>query len=643
MAETMVVLTEPGRVAAELRWAQRVGAACGSDRLVVVCCRIDAEAEPLHPVDPGGAEHWDFGLAGEAIEAAESLDGVATDVLFMRDPEPADTIIREIRRRDIHSLVIAADGLWPAEAPQSQLVGKLLRTAPCRAVLLDPNGTDGRSCKSVAASMGRPGAGGALQLAAAVAGAAATVVPVLAVAEFSEDAAEVGRRELAMFLRDAGIDESTPGVEPKVALADAYPEGLLQGAAGCDLVVIGGGGGRILRELRTTERAFHPAGAAPAPAIAVCRPAPRQYRRLRHLRAAVKAWLPELALADRIELFERVGGGARWNADFAIMIGLATVIASLGLKIDSIPVIIGAMLVAPLMTPLIGAGLALAQGNVGLFRRSITATILGLITGLTLSTLVGLVTLKGDLPLEVAVRGQPHLLDLLIALASGIAAAYAFSRATVAEAVAGVAIAAALVPPLAAVGIALSYGRIIVAEGAAILLVTNLAAIILGAAFTFSVLGARGTRIRAKPTTWVRRVVLALVVLVVLLLLPLGVGLADKMAAGQVRPMAFPLSKRVRDAIQARVDIAPGVDIVMMGRSGVTEINTIAILLSADRPVAGTLTDDLRDIVSGIRGRGTTARIMVLQKAEIHDDRPEDPPTKNASTPASGKNRLMAD
>ena len=87
---------------------------------------------------------------------------------------------------------------------------------------------------------------------------------------------------------------------------------------------------------------------------------------------AAYTFLAELAdtLADRISLFDRIQGGSRLTADFIAMIGLSVLIASFGLMADNASVVIGAMLVAPFMTPLIGVGLALAQGNLALMKRS---------------------------------------------------------------------------------------------------------------------------------------------------------------------------------------------------------------------------------------------------------------------------------
>ena len=158
--------------------------------------------------------------------------------------------------------------------------------------------------------------------------------------------------------------------------------------------------------------------------------------------------LPPMESGDRKALVERVEAGAVGGVDFLVMMVMSAGLASLGLLEDSTAVVIGAMLVAPLMGPLIGAGLALDQADLSLFRKSVWVAILGLLMGLLVSLVIGLLNPGFEPSLEIEARGNPDLLDLGIASLSGFVAAYAFGRPGVASSLAGVAIAAALVPPL---------------------------------------------------------------------------------------------------------------------------------------------------------------------------------------------------
>ena len=156
---------------------------------------------------------------------------------------------------------------------------------------------------------------------------------------------------------------------------------------------------------------------------------------------------PKLDRDGRIELFGRIETGAQGGVDYVVMMMLSSSLASLGLIEGATAVVIGAMLVAPLMGPLIGAGLALVQGNLRFFRKSIGVTFVGIGIALAVSACIGLINPGFEPSLEIEARGTPDLFDLAIAFVSGMDAAYASGCPNVAGTLAGVAIAAALVPP----------------------------------------------------------------------------------------------------------------------------------------------------------------------------------------------------
>ena len=179
--------------------------------------------------------------------------------------------------------------------------------------------------------------------------------------------------------------------------------------------------------------------------------------------------------------------------------------------------VIGAMLIAPLMGPLLGAGFALVQGNLELMRRSVTSALLGIMLALAIATLIGAINPGFEPTMEVEARGRP---DLFVAFFSGVIAAYAQCRTSLSNSLAGVAIAAALLPPLAVIGISLMLLEIEIAIFAAILLTTNLVAIVLGAASVFWLVGVQA-RGKAGGRPWVRSVLLTLLLLAVALTAPL--------------------------------------------------------------------------------------------------------------------------
>ena len=231
--------------------------------------------------------------------------------------------------------------------------------------------------------------------------------------------------------------------------------------------------------------------------------------------------VPNLDTKERTLLYSGLDEGAVCNSDFLLMMCLSTAIAALGLLINSPAVIIGAMVVAPLMTPLIAAGCALVRGDLSLFNKSIRAMLFGSLVALGVSLLVGTLIPNDTLTTEMVSRGRPDILDLFVGLFAGAGAGYATARPKVMAALVGVAVAAALVPPIATVGLAFTEGNMLVAEGAGILFITNLVAIVLGAAAMFYLLGIQGLKNMRSPLL-LRRVLLSMILVLGLICAPLG-------------------------------------------------------------------------------------------------------------------------
>lgn len=190
--------------------------------------------------------------------------------------------------------------------------------------------------------------------------------------------------------------------------------------------------------------------------------------------------------------------------DYFVLVILSAVIATLGLLIDSAAIIIGAMLVAPLMSPIIGLGMASITGDDQLLKDSLSALFRGALVAIGISFLVTLANrflpfvVLNTLPDEVVSRTIPGPIDLGVALAGGAAAAYALAMPNISAALPGVAIATAIMPPLSVVGIGLALGRWDVAGGAFLLFLTNAITITFAASGVFYALGFRGPLVRKK-------------------------------------------------------------------------------------------------------------------------------------------------
>jgi len=244
--------------------------------------------------------------------------------------------------------------------------------------------------------------------------------------------------------------------------------------------------------------------------------------------------LPVLERQDRLSLYEELDQKSKSNIDFFTLIVLSSLIASLGLLQNSPAIIIGAMLVAPLMTPMLGAGLGLVQGNVILVKHAVVAIGNGFLLAMLIGIFVGAVVPGDGLSHEVLSRTSPNVLDLFVALVSGIAAAYSTARPGLMGALPGVAIAAALVPPLASAGICLARAQTALGFGAASLFGINLIAIILASAGTLHLLGVKPPEDNRSLRLWSRRAVEVLLILSLVISFPLTIRLYQQLSPSSV-------------------------------------------------------------------------------------------------------------
>ena len=182
---------------------------------------------------------------------------------------------------------------------------------------------------------------------------------------------------------------------------------------------------------------------------------------------------------------------------FHFMLGLSAIIATLGLLANSVAIIIGAMIIAPLMGPIVGMAYSTAMGNRKLLRRSSLTLLKGIVLTIFASWLTASVISLKTVDSEILSRTNPTLIDFGIATAAGMAGAFANTRRSISDAIPGVAIAVALVPPLSVVGIGLSLGEQDIALGSSLLFLTNLICIIFFGGIVF-LLQSYGSIDRAK-------------------------------------------------------------------------------------------------------------------------------------------------
>lgn len=194
------------------------------------------------------------------------------------------------------------------------------------------------------------------------------------------------------------------------------------------------------------------------------------------------------APTEAIEKLNRdLSSDAELNLNFLALTMCACFIASLGLLMNSTAVIIGAMIIAPLMLPLRGLALATLEADRELFNQSLTTLGGGTLVSIAIAWFIGWVfgLPASEFGTEILARTQPNLADLLVAIAAGAVSGLAKIRPQIGEAVAGTAVAVALMPPLCVVGIALSQGDWVGSGGALVLYGTNVLGITLACLLVF--------------------------------------------------------------------------------------------------------------------------------------------------------------
>lgn len=583
-------------------WAGRFAAAQGTDLIVYYVPESVTSESMIIAVD-GSPEDIADGTRRAIDAAVESV--VRTkharrgriarhDVSVRRVPEP-DALSATLSRLRVESpeLLVVGPGCPSPEGKNGKrapVPKQLAAKCSCSSVVLYGDGP--RTLKVGSLVVGTSEGSHdteALEVAAATARSTGGSVTAVGVeADIGERAIEVGDRALRGMLRELSLEESSH-LAIKTVLGDDRVAAICGESEGCDLLLVGA-------DLEAgVERMCE---AAPKATIGVF----RRGARLEVGRAGLRmrGLLPRLNPTDYANLFEQLQIGSRWNSDFIMMLGLASAIATLGLLQNSPAVVIGSMLLAPLMTPMIGMGLALNQGNRKLAYSCFRAIGRGFFTALAISAAIGWITPGTDLTPEVFARTEPNILDLLVALFSGVAAAYALARPSVAGTIAGVAIATALVPPLCSVGICLSYARWHASLGALFLLVANVLAIILAAAATFSGMGlwlfTQGTPRRF----WVRNVVIGLGLCVVGVSIPLVTSFMQQVREGKTAPIAFAVTDDLRQALLDHVATQPGVDVLFMGRSGTArqvDPVDVAVILTSPHPLPRSSAEEIKRLI----------------------------------------------
>lgn len=240
----------------------------------------------------------------------------------------------------------------------------------------------------------------------------------------------------------------------------------------------------------------------------------------RELTKAGKKRIPIFSYASEErfrDLFTSLRDDARIQPTYLILMVLSTMLAAIGLYQSSAAVVIGAMLLAPLMAPIVSLAMGLLRYDTKLSKESMLTIAVGVAIALSAAALISLLFPHKPVTIEMQSRLNPSLLDLGVAIVAGVAGAYTKSNKKILQSLAGVSIAVALVPPLAVAGIGLGSGDYPFFGHAFLLFSTNLVGITLAATFTFRLLG-------YSPVIRNKKGIVLITVLLAAITVPLGIS-----------------------------------------------------------------------------------------------------------------------
>lgn len=290
--------------------------------------------------------------------------------------------------------------------------------------------------------------------------------------------------------------------------------------------------------------------------------------------------------------------------DFLVLLSGSTLIATLGLFQNSPAVIIGAMIIAPLMRPLIGLSLATLTGDTRLLGRSLLTIAVGTIVGIFISCAMALAFRSLELTSEILARTHPTLLDLGVAIFAGAIGAYCQADEKLSDTLAGVAIAVALVPPLSVVGIGLAFSDSMVFCGAALLYATNLIGITVAGALVFLIMG-------FTPLNQAKKGLLISAAVSILLVVPLALRMRELILENQI-------SMTIKQILKEKTFTFKGLQLndVQVERFK-TPMIVSATVLSPDQPITPKQVALVQDLLARELNIALEFRLQIIPTTQI--------------------------
>jgi len=288
------------------------------------------------------------------------------------------------------------------------------------------------------------------------------------------------------------------------------------------------------------------------------------------------------------KVYREIKENAKGDFDYFVLTIFSAIIITLGLIVDSSAVVIGGMLLAPLVWPVLALSLAIIKGRSGLLQSSVSTLLKSTVVILLISFVLGFISpdyaLKGS---EFISRTSPTIFELFIALAAGFVGAFVITYPKIGAAIAGVVVAAALVPPIAVMGLSVAHGNLEMAGGAFILYLSNLIAVTFSASILFLISKFKGPSTETgqdKRKSNIRWALIFLILMAIPLLLITSEAIKEKKQ-----------QSIIRNAVSAVISEAVITDVVVEDKE---EILTVYVTIQYSDELSEKQVDDLGDVLT---------------------------------------------
>jgi uncharacterized hydrophobic protein (TIGR00271 family) len=298
------------------------------------------------------------------------------------------------------------------------------------------------------------------------------------------------------------------------------------------------------------------------------------------------------------------------DLSYLALIVSSCAIATFGLLSNSVAVIIGAMVVAPLMLPIRGLAFGALQGNVVLFRKGAIAVVVGTLLAMVIACCLGWIVRMPSYGSEILARSEPTLLDLGIAVAAGSISGYAKIQPKISGSLAGTAIAVALMPPVCVIGLGIAQANWSLSLGATLLYLTNLLGIALSCMVTFLVAGYTSLVQARKPLMWA-------LAFTAILLIPLGVSFARLVRQAQ-------LESSVRRALLNKTVTFQRLQLLGSNTNWLSNPPQVRLSVRAKNPVTPRQVQLLEEFIEREMGQSFTLIFEVGQVEEVRREHQTD-------------------